>query len=393
VSAVETELLYRRHAHRVLRYCARYLRPSFEAEDALQQTFLRAHRALDRGVEPVSEEAWLLAIARNVCLNRIDAARRRDRVEFAQDPHVLASTAAMVDSVADGPEDVYAALAQLPERQRRALFLREWHGLSYAEIASELGTSTDAVETLLFRARRSLAARLADRRRALDLAGLLGWGRSLLASTAPKLGVGAVALAVGAAAGTQLLHHPAPRRHLPGPAAGPDRWVPAAASFARPVRTAAPRAAHRRRDTTTDAHSAPPPSPGPSATVAASHAAEARPTPDTRVAAASPAAAPSAPPREPTTAAATTTTTTTTVTTALPQPVQSAVDTTTTAVGGVVSGAAQTLADPTQAISTTATAATDALPAPVSSAAAPVASTAQSATSTVASAAPALPGP
>src|ERR687887_207283 len=52
------------------------------------------------------------------------------------------------------------ALADMPETQRRALLLREWQGLSYREIAAELEVSQSAVETLIFRARRSLARRL-----------------------------------------------------------------------------------------------------------------------------------------------------------------------------------------------------------------------------------------
>jgi RNA polymerase sigma-70 factor, ECF subfamily len=52
------------------------------------------------------------------------------------------------------------ALAALPERQRRALLLREWRRLSYAEIAEELGVAPTAVGPLLYRARRTLAKRL-----------------------------------------------------------------------------------------------------------------------------------------------------------------------------------------------------------------------------------------
>ena len=64
----------------------------------------------------------------------------------------------------EGPEQLDAlreALATLPERQRRAILLREWQGLSYAEIADELRLTVGAVETLLYRARRSLTSRSA----------------------------------------------------------------------------------------------------------------------------------------------------------------------------------------------------------------------------------------
>jgi RNA polymerase sigma-70 factor, ECF subfamily len=202
VLSVATDDLYRRHRSRVLGYCQRYLRRSADAEDALQQTFLQVHRALGRGVKPVSETTWLLAIARNVCLTRIDVLNRRARLEFPEDPSVLASAAA-----AEAPAEVTPLLSdainRLPERQRVALFLREWQQLSYGEIAAELGTSEAAVETLLFRARKSLAAQLGAprrRRRALDLAGLLGWVRSLSGAAVPKVAAGVTAVvAVGAA--------------------------------------------------------------------------------------------------------------------------------------------------------------------------------------------------
>ncbi len=64
----------------------------------MQQTFLQAHRALGRGVEPVAEATWLLTIARNVCLTRVDAVRRRARVEFAEDPSVLAEIVGAEDT-------------------------------------------------------------------------------------------------------------------------------------------------------------------------------------------------------------------------------------------------------------------------------------------------------
>jgi RNA polymerase sigma-70 factor (ECF subfamily) len=204
-SAAATDLLYRRHGPRVLRYCLRCLRRPADAEDALQQTFLQAHRALGRGVEPVAEATWLLTIARNVCLTRVDAVRRRARVEFAEDPSVLAENAGADDAPPELSAEIVEALARLPERQRQVLFLRGWQELSYTEIAEALGTTESAVETLLFRARNALAAQLGvprRRRRGLDLAGLLGGtGRWLSGVAVPKLAAGGAAVVVVAAAG------------------------------------------------------------------------------------------------------------------------------------------------------------------------------------------------
>jgi RNA polymerase sigma factor (sigma-70 family) len=208
--------LYERHAGRVFGFCLKWLRSREEAEDAAQTTFFYAWRGLGRGVVPDFESAWLLAIARNVCLSRTDAARRRS-VEIAADPSVLeAAVVAPVrgDELAGLPE----ALASLTEQQRRAILLREWQGLTYREIADELGLSQSAVETLLFRARRTLAARL---RRPLSAgSSFLPWLKSALGGGA-KLGVSAIVVAATATTGAVVAaqharHATSPRQ----PAAG-----------------------------------------------------------------------------------------------------------------------------------------------------------------------------
>jgi RNA polymerase sigma factor (sigma-70 family) len=187
--------LYERHADRVFGYCLKWLRSREEAEDAVQTTFLYAMRGLRRGVTPVFEPAWILAIARNVCLNRTASARRRS-VEIAHDPHVLEECASASPAI-DDLEGIAEALAELTELQRRAILMREWQGLSYKEIAEELQLSQSAVETLIFRARRALAARLRG------AASFLPWVKSIGGGAgAAKIVAGVTAVAVTAAAGT-----------------------------------------------------------------------------------------------------------------------------------------------------------------------------------------------
>jgi RNA polymerase sigma-70 factor, ECF subfamily len=185
------------------------LRSREEAEDAAQTTFLYAYRGLDRGVVPTHERGWLLSIARNVCLSRTDAARRR-AVEVAQDPHALEEiiAAPAPSNELDGLTD---ALATLTEQQRHAILLREWHGLSYGEIAERLELSQAAVETLLFRARRSLARRL---RQPLGVGSFLPWLRSLGEGGAAKVALGVAAVAVTATTGAVTVAH----QHQPRPA-------------------------------------------------------------------------------------------------------------------------------------------------------------------------------
>jgi DNA-directed RNA polymerase specialized sigma24 family protein len=78
--------LYVRNYSRVLRFCRSRLRSREDAEDATQTTFAYAVGALRRGVVPTLEAAWLLKIARNVCLNRWAASSRRSAHEVARDP-------------------------------------------------------------------------------------------------------------------------------------------------------------------------------------------------------------------------------------------------------------------------------------------------------------------
>jgi RNA polymerase sigma-70 factor (ECF subfamily) len=246
-AAAAADALYRRHAARVHRYCQSFLRRPADAEDALQQTYLRAQRALSRGVEPVSEATWLLTIARNVCLTRLDAEQRRNRVEVVEDPQVLSARPGRSDERDGLSPELVAALAVLPERQRRALLLREWHELSYAEIATALDTTEAAVETLLFRARKSLAAALAGtKRRRLGLAGVGGWLRELAGVGVPKLVAGAFAVATVAATGSAV-----PRTASHGGTVAParvQRLAPARAPAVPAIRRAAvPVVVHERR--------------------------------------------------------------------------------------------------------------------------------------------------
>jgi RNA polymerase sigma-70 factor (ECF subfamily) len=156
-----TSKLYERHSSRIFGFCLSRLGSREEAEDAVQTTFLNVHRGLERGVVPEYELAWLFKIAQNVCHNRHQSARRRGRVEAAHDLDALQDVIASPDrSPAVSLGELTQALGSIPMRQRRALLLREFQGYSYDEIASELGISVAAVETLLFRARRSIAQQL-----------------------------------------------------------------------------------------------------------------------------------------------------------------------------------------------------------------------------------------
>lgn len=221
---MQTARLFETHGPRLLGYCVRRLGSRTEAEDAVQTVFLYAHRALRRGVVPNSEEAWLLAIAKNVCRWQQRTASRRSTVG-GLDPDAIPSHVDESETE-DIHRDLEEALTSVPERQRQALLLREWRGLSCPEIAEVLELSPPATHALLTRARRTVASALtaAGRRPVLglDLPSLLPQLRGLFAGTTAKAAATAVAVAGLGAGGFALEHEISPgnaRSHPVAPAA------------------------------------------------------------------------------------------------------------------------------------------------------------------------------
>jgi len=176
-----TRDLYERYARQIYSYCLHQLGNREEAEDATQSTFLNAFRGFKRGVDPEFESAWLYKIAQNVCLTRQRSSSRRRRVETPGDLEAMQDYVPAHQADSDELIRLPEALDAMPEQQRRALLLREWQGLSYKEIGEELELSQAAVETLLFRARRSLAAGLSEEpvKKAAGSAKRLGAGGDL----------------------------------------------------------------------------------------------------------------------------------------------------------------------------------------------------------------------
>jgi RNA polymerase sigma factor (sigma-70 family) len=157
--AARVATLYGKHGRMVYGICRAMLRDAHEAEDATQQTFLSAHRALLGGARVRDEGGWLATIARNECRARITAGMRRpvalgdEDLALIADPSDEAARRSHAAAIRD-------ALEELPERQREAVVLRDLYGLRYGEVARALGLSRAATETLLFRARRSMRQRL-----------------------------------------------------------------------------------------------------------------------------------------------------------------------------------------------------------------------------------------
>src|SRR5262245_5993196 len=154
-AAAAVDDLYRRHVGDVYRYTYAVLGNHADAEDVTQTTFVNALRALERGEQPREPSNWLIVIAHNIVRQRWrQAAARPSEVELDER---VAEAAAEPDVELD---ELVRALQRIPPAQREALVMREVEGRSYREISEMLGLSTAALETLLFRARRSLAEEL-----------------------------------------------------------------------------------------------------------------------------------------------------------------------------------------------------------------------------------------
>src|SRR5213592_5019509 len=150
------EQLYRRYVKDVYHYALALLRNPADAEDVTQTTFLNAYRAFQRGEEIRKPHNWLIKIAHNVARSRYSRTSRRVK-EVPLEDHV--EQLAVPEDERPNVEGVLRALGRLPFNQRAALVMRELEGRTYSEIADTLGVSVPAVETLIFRGRRSLRLR------------------------------------------------------------------------------------------------------------------------------------------------------------------------------------------------------------------------------------------
>ena len=154
--------LYARYYERLLRFCLRRLNDRHEAEDAAQEAFARAWKALPRFAGERRFYPWLTVIAGNICT---DMLRRRSRSTPTDDLELTAqhpvgvvgedTSEELVLAAVDG-ELVNRALDRLSTRHRHVLAMREGSGWTYQQIADHEGVEIGTIETLLWRARQAL---------------------------------------------------------------------------------------------------------------------------------------------------------------------------------------------------------------------------------------------
>lgn len=156
--------------------CYRMLGDAGEAEEATQETFLRAHTQFGRYDPEQPFKPWLYSIANHYCIDRL---RRRRIIWVDIDDEPLAGHPALREQCM-GPEDAAIArersadvqelLAILPPKDRAAVVMLYWYDLSYQEIAQATGATVSAVKSRLHRARTAMAEAL---RQAPSYAGAL----------------------------------------------------------------------------------------------------------------------------------------------------------------------------------------------------------------------------
>ena len=152
--------LVERHSQPVFRVAYRMTGNQHDADDVVQETFLRAYRTLDRFEERANFSTWLHRIAINCSLDLLRARGRHDK-QYGGDVEVLdpSSDAPEPDRIALSAElqqHVAAAMKRLSDNERTAFVLRHFEGMPVEEIGKTLGIQVNATKHTIFRAVRKL---------------------------------------------------------------------------------------------------------------------------------------------------------------------------------------------------------------------------------------------
>lgn len=146
-----------------------------DAEDAAQETFVRAFRKLDTFDPRRKFSSWILAIASNYCVDQLRK-RRHQRISLEElppwrQPPGSERTPGEVVAQSEAREEVQALLEALPPEDRAVVVMRYWYDMSYQEIAQTTERTVSSVKSRLHRARRRLAETWEARRGSGDAAG------------------------------------------------------------------------------------------------------------------------------------------------------------------------------------------------------------------------------
>jgi len=156
-------LLLAKHGEELARHIRRIVRDDDTAQDLLQETMLRAWKAVGRLAAGSNERAWLYRIATNASLNH-QRSRARERAALGRHAAELEATRETGEGAPDAADraGLWAEVARLPERQRLALSLRVADELDYEEIAARIGGTVAAARANVYQATRRLKLKVRD---------------------------------------------------------------------------------------------------------------------------------------------------------------------------------------------------------------------------------------
>ena len=155
--------LVERHSGEIFAYVWRLLRDAHDAEDCLQETFLRAFRSYSRVRAGSNYRAWLYKIATNTAHSLWKCRTRNETHAVELDPDRQSDEMSVADRVERKAllTAVTRAVAALPDQQRAALIMRKYQELSYAEIATALDCTEAAARANVYQAVKKLQTKFA----------------------------------------------------------------------------------------------------------------------------------------------------------------------------------------------------------------------------------------
>ena len=170
------EMMVQSHGRQIFRLCYRYTGRRDEAEDLMQEVFLRVYQNLDSfNADLGCFQSWILRVGKNLVIDyhrhsrRFQASRELDELSLAELEDAGATSPYNATEWSEHSSIVRDRLAMLPEEVQEALTLRELQGLSYEEISRRLGVPVGTIKSRVSRGRTKLASSI---RRARSRQGL-----------------------------------------------------------------------------------------------------------------------------------------------------------------------------------------------------------------------------
>jgi RNA polymerase sigma-70 factor (ECF subfamily) len=147
--------LYNRHSPRVFAYCKRYIGSREEAKDVFQETFESFYKSTHQEREMTNIPAFLLRIARNLCVNYLKI-KNKNKILVSYEDYMAVNEEKKYEGDEELLNLINVALDTLPEKYKEMFILREYDGLSYTEIAEVTDEQVSNVKVRIHRAKQKI---------------------------------------------------------------------------------------------------------------------------------------------------------------------------------------------------------------------------------------------